>query len=314
MVDEGVREQTANLRREIRDLKTKLEEEKQDHRETSKELKVLKTLHEAFKTDTSQQIRTLAKTVQRLTGDSSSSCKALGNWRDSTKSETVTLGMEIEELTKTITQMIIGYQAKIDAQRKSCQSLQEHEELSKELKAANENHQREIEDLSKKNNESKEVVLKIEKKLEESQRDWEEIKKDLASERERVEDYQQKLKVKSKAADDLLKLRSTDAMKIESLQKELSEEKSKSETWKKQVQRLRSTSRHIPGRNNSYRKGFDRRCVGDDFLSITGNGHKSSDGERKAEDPLKNQVKRGTVMISGTEDKEGSWWRVDLTE
>ena len=41
---------------------------------------------------------------------------------------------------------------------------------------------------------------------------------------------------------------------------------------------------------------------------------RSSDGEGRAGDLLKNQVKRGTVMISGTEDKEGSWWRVDLTE
>jgi len=41
---------------------------------------------------------------------------------------------------------------------------------------------------------------------------------------------------------------------------------------------------------------------------------RSSDGEGKAEDLLKNQVKRGTVMIRGTEDKEDSWWRMDLTE
>ena len=39
-----------------------------------------------------------------------------------------------------------------------------------------------------------------------------------------------------------------------------------------------------------------------------------SDGEGKAGDLLKNQVKRGIVRISGTVDKEGSWWRVDLTE
>ena len=41
---------------------------------------------------------------------------------------------------------------------------------------------------------------------------------------------------------------------------------------------------------------------------------RSSDGEGETEDLLKNQVKRGTVMISETEDKEDSWWRTDLTD
>ena len=39
---------------------------------------------------------------------------------------------------------------------------------------------------------------------------------------------------------------------------------------------------------------------------------RSSDGEGHAEDLLKNQVKPGAV--SGTKDKEDSWWCVDLTE
>ena len=52
------------------------------------------------------------------------------------------------------------------------------------------------------------------------------------------------------------------------------------------------------------------RRVVDLKLSIVAT--RSSDGEGKAEDLLKNQVKRGTV--SETEEKEGSWWRVNLTE
>ena len=70
----------------------------------------------------------------------------------------------------------------------------------------------------------------------------------MDKERETAKEYQQKLEVKSKAADVLLELRSTDAMKIKSLQKELSEEKSKYETLRNQLQRLRSTSRQMPGR------------------------------------------------------------------
>ena len=128
--------------------------------------------------------------------------------------------MEIEELTKTIPQMIISYQIKTGAPRKWCQSLQGQEELKaandsenhqreiEELKAANENHQSEIEDLRGENKKSKEVALKLEKQLKKSQRDLEKIKKDLADERERAKDYQQKLEVERKAAaDDLLKLR-----------------------------------------------------------------------------------------------------------
>ena len=63
-----VREQSANFRRQNYELRDRLEAEQQDHTKTSEELKELKSLHETFKTDTSQQIRTLAKTVQRLTG------------------------------------------------------------------------------------------------------------------------------------------------------------------------------------------------------------------------------------------------------
>ena len=39
---------------------------------------------------------------------------------------------------------------------------------------------------------------------------------------------------------------------------------------------------------------------------------RSSDGEGNAMDLLENQVQTGT--LSGTKDKEDSWWRVDLTE
>ena len=64
-------------------------------------------------------------------------------------------------------------------------------------------------------------------------------------------------------------------------------------------------------------KDFDKQGV---VYALTTNSRKtsnivvtrSSDGEGKAEDVLKNQVKSGTV--SGTKDKENSWWSVDLTE
>ena len=161
--------------------------------------------------------------------------------------------MEIEELTKTITQMIVGYQAKIEAQRKNCQSSQEHEELSKELKAANENHQREIEDLRTKNNESKEEVLKLENELEKSRRDLEKIEKDLANERDRVKDYQQIMEVARKAADDPLKLRPKNEeqqapKEDKSHRKKPSEERWKRSTLKKGVHRLGLTSKpQMPG-------------------------------------------------------------------
>ena len=73
----------------------------------------------------------------------------------------------------------------------------------------------------------------------------------------------------------------------------------------------------------SYSEDFDKRGVVYDLATNYGKtwqvnpsstqivATRSSDGEGKAKDLRKNQVKRGTV--SGTE-KEGSWWRVDLTE
>ena len=163
--------------------------------------------------------------------------------------------MEIEELTKTIPQMIIGYQTKIQAQRKKCQSLQEeHIELSQELKAANENHQSEIEDLRGENKKSKEVALKLEKQLKKSQRDLEKIKKDLADERERAKDYQQKLEVERKAAaDDLLKLRLKNEEQELSKENKSQPKKPSEGRWKygplkKGVYRSRLTSKpQIPG-------------------------------------------------------------------
>ena len=50
-------------------METKLEAEKQDHGKTSQELEELKSLHETFKTETSQQIQKLAEIVQQLTGE-----------------------------------------------------------------------------------------------------------------------------------------------------------------------------------------------------------------------------------------------------
>ena len=67
----------------------------------------------------------------------------------------------------------------------------------------------------------------------------------------------------------------------------------------------------------NYSKDFDKRGVVYDLVKKSGktpqvNATRSSDGEGKAADLLKNQVKPGTV--SGTEDKKDSWWRVDLSE
>ena len=74
----------------------------------------------------------------------------------------------------------------------------------------------------------------------------------------------------------------------------------------------------------SYSKDFDKRGVVYDLVKKSRQtpqvnpsstqivATRSSDGEGKAADLLKNQVKFGTV--SGTEDKKDSWWCVDLTE
>ena len=178
---------------------------------------------------------------------------ALGNWRDSTERETLTSEMELDALTQKILEVIRGHQIKIEAQGKRCQSLQEQVELSQELKAANENHQRVIEELRVKNNESKEEVLKLENELKKSRRDLEEIEKDLANERDRVKDYQQKLEVKSKAADNSHKLTLKNAEQQEckenkSHRKKPSEERPKCGTPKKGVHRLRLTSKpQMPG-------------------------------------------------------------------
>ena len=74
----------------------------------------------------------------------------------------------------------------------------------------------------------------------------------------------------------------------------------------------------------SYKEDFDKRGVVYHLATIYGKTSqvnpsstqivvtRSSDREGHAEDLLKDQVKRGTV--SGTKDKEGSSWCVDLTE
>ena len=59
------REKSAKLRGEIRNLETELEAEKRDHIQTSRELIDLKSLHEALKTKTSEQIQI----IQELTGE-----------------------------------------------------------------------------------------------------------------------------------------------------------------------------------------------------------------------------------------------------
>ena len=119
--------------------------------------------------------------------------------------------------------------------------------------AANEKHQREIEDLLVKNNESKEVVLRPKNELEKSQRDLKEIKNDLANERDRVKDYQQKLEEARKATGDPLKLRPKNEeqqvhKKNKSHRKKPSEERWKSDNLKKGVRRWRLASKpQMPG-------------------------------------------------------------------
>ncbi|XP_067020543.1 uveal autoantigen with coiled-coil domains and ankyrin repeats-like isoform X4 [Acropora muricata] len=205
-----VREQSANLRGEIRDLETKLEAEKQDHGKTSQELEELKSLHETFKTETSQQIQKLAEIVQQLTDDSCCPCEALRNLRDSTERETQT--SEIQELTKGITKMVEGYR-----------SLQnEHGDLSQELEKA----KKLLEDHDK----SKGEALKLKTKLEKSQRD-------LANKNERVKEYQEKLQAKSKTIDYLRKKLKLNAMENKSLQKKLSQEEgSECDTLQEEVE------------------------------------------------------------------------------
>ena len=51
-------------------MKTESEAEKQDHTTTSQELKELKSHHETFKTEKSEQIKKLDDRIQQLTGES----------------------------------------------------------------------------------------------------------------------------------------------------------------------------------------------------------------------------------------------------
>ncbi|XP_044179725.1 uncharacterized protein LOC114955322 [Acropora millepora] len=60
------REHSEKPRGEIRQLQA----EKQDHGKTSQELKELKSLHETFKTETSDQIKELTDRIQQLRGES----------------------------------------------------------------------------------------------------------------------------------------------------------------------------------------------------------------------------------------------------
>ena len=135
--------------------------------------------------------------------------------------------------------MIEGYQT-FETQQRGYRSLQkEHEKLSQELKKA----KKLLEDYDK----SKEAVLKLKKELEKSQKDLEEIKTDLANKEDSVKECKQKLQAKSKTIDDLNK-KLKNAMENKNLQKKLGEEKSKCDTLKKEVHRLRLTSRQMPGR------------------------------------------------------------------
>ena len=117
------------------------------------------------------------------------------------------------------------------------QSLQkEHGDLSQELQKA----KKLLEDHDK----SKGEALKLKTKLEKSQRD-------LANKNEKVKVYQEKLQAKSKAIDDLRK-KLKNSLEKKSLQKNLSQEaqseRSKCDTLKKEVHRLRLTSKQMLGR------------------------------------------------------------------
>ncbi|XP_015771978.1 PREDICTED: E3 ubiquitin-protein ligase HECTD1-like [Acropora digitifera] len=111
--------------------------------------------------------------------------------------------------------------------------------------------------------------------------------------------------------------------KESNIQEELKEERSKTANLQREIDRLRATSREMPGRVFNYDKDFDKRGVVYDLATNgkTSEGNpsstqivatRSSNGKGCAEDVLENQVKWGKV--SKTKDEENSWWCVDLTE
>lgn len=112
--------------------------------------------------------------------------------------------------------------------------------------------------------------------------------------------------------------------KESNIQEELKEERSKTANLQREIDRLRATSKEMPGRVFNYDKDFGTRGVVYDLVTNHGKtsevnpsstqivATRSSDGKGCAEDVLKNLVKWGTV--SKTKDEQSSWWCVDLTE
>ncbi|XP_044179726.1 E3 ubiquitin-protein ligase Ufd4-like [Acropora millepora] len=283
---------------------------------------------------TSELKELLAEIIQQHRADDSCfRCTTLINERDSTITEIQTLRNEIQELNKEIRKITKDYQPNTNTPHKCHQSLQEKiGNLPHEHKPVNKKHQEEIKDLQKKNSKRLEDLEKSKEKLEKdllkSQKDLEKVKKDFACENERVKEYQQKLEKESKAKDYLLEQKSKDETQMKeensSLKEKLKEEISTSDNLKKEVHRLRLTPKDMPGRIYSYKEDFDKRGVVYHLATIYRKtsqvnpsstqivATRSSDREGHAEDLLKDQVKSGSV--SGTKDKEGSSWCVDLTE
>ncbi|XP_074622553.1 uncharacterized protein LOC141880868 isoform X2 [Acropora palmata] len=282
---------------------------------------------------TSELKELLAEIIQQDRDASCSHCMILRNERDSTITEIQTWREEIQKLDEGITKILKYCQANTQTPHKLHQSPQEKPgNLSHEHKAVNKKHQEEIKDLQKKNKKLEDLEKskqKLEKDFQKSQKDLEKLKEDFACENKRVKEYQQKFEEESKAKYDLLqqKLKNYETRMNEensSLQEKLKEEISKSDNLKKEVHRLRLTPKEMQGRIYSYKGDFDKRGVVYHLATIYGKTSqvnpsstqivvtRSSDREGHAEDLLKDQVKRGTV--SGTKDKEGSSWCVDLTE
>ena len=193
--------------------------------------------------------------IFNLADESCSPCEELRNERDSTIKEIKNLSMEIEKLEEGIAKISKDNQRNANTSQGRYQSIEEKLGiLSRELKAANETHLKDIKDLHRENKKlqedlykSNEEGLKLEKYLEKSQRDLENVKKDLACENERVKGYEQKFQELSTAKEKLENEEQLMREQLNSLQEDLSKQRSTSDNLKKEVHRLRLTSREMPG-------------------------------------------------------------------
>ncbi|XP_015750970.1 PREDICTED: golgin subfamily A member 6-like protein 2 isoform X2 [Acropora digitifera] len=287
-----------------------------------------KRLHEQSNAERSK-CDTLSEEVRRLKEISGhepcSRCATSRDERSSAMTEIQTLRKEIQELNKGVTKINKDYQPSTQTPHEWHQSPQEKPiNLPREHRKVEKKHQEEIKYLQEENKRLEYLdnsKKKLEQDLLKSQRDLEKLKKDFACENKRM-------KKEIEAKDDLLKLKLKDETHMSnenySLREKLKEEISKSSNLKKEVHRLRLTPKEMQGQIYSYSGDFDKRGVVYHLARRYGKTSqvnpsstqivvtRSSDREGHAEDLLKNQVKRG--IVSGTKDKEGSSWCVDLTE